>query len=188
MSSNLAKTIIGLLRDSVQGRRLNVALYHRGNLLITERVIAEGHRTIIFGDRFAKLYFAYRRLGCAARETQLVLEADFSALPIAQHSLDLLILQGGLPSGSTPVDTLARLRHHLNPGGLLVWPQPISDGFWGRTGRLFDPFRLGIHKTCFRRELCTWTMAAGYAHVTQHHIRGNWFPWVVTTGRAGGHP
>jgi ubiquinone/menaquinone biosynthesis C-methylase UbiE len=121
-------------------------------------------------------------------QTLLVVEARFGYLPIGDQNLDVLIMSCGLPKGDQPLVTLKRLRRLLKPGGLLVWPHPVTDGLRGQAGRLADLFRRETLSAVCRRQLCAWTMEAGFGEVGQEQIQGLIFPWVVTIGRAGNRP
>jgi hypothetical protein len=186
--SDINGTIVQLLRDCVHDRRLSVGLFYRGNLSLAQRVISEGHRTLLLGDRFPKLYLANSRIDPASRRTSMIIETRFESLPIAHRSLDLLIMSSGMPTGDSPVVTLMRLRGYLRPGGTLIWPHPISDGFMGKLSRAVDPCRRKNLNAALRRQFCTWTMEAGFSEVGQTNASGALFPWVVTCGRAGNRP
>jgi hypothetical protein len=183
--SDLDLTVTRLLRAAAGGRRLRLGVLCRGDLALVEAVIAEGHPSLVLGDRFRQLFALHRRLERIGFRSVLVVEAFFDAPPVARRSLDALILSGGLPSGSSPVLTLARLRGLLTPGGLLIWPHPTTEGTRGRLGRVLVPARRGVAPPAGRHRFCAWAMEAGYRAVRQHSTRGGPVPWVVTSGIAG---
>jgi hypothetical protein len=183
--SDLDLTVVRLLRSASGGRRLRLCVLCRGNLGLVESVLAEGHPSIVVGDRFRTLFSLHRRLAGIGARPITVIEAELDALPIARWSLDALVLSRGLPSVDRPSATLARLRRLLAPGGVLIWPHPTIDGSRGRLGRVLVPARRGIAAPAARHRLCALTMKAGFCAVGQRSTHGGAVPWVVTTGRAG---
>ncbi|MBW2276306.1 MAG: hypothetical protein JRF63_02375 [Deltaproteobacteria bacterium] len=183
--SDLPSTVIRLLRSSAGGRWLKICVICRGNLGLVESVLAEGHPTVVVGDRFRTLYSLHRRLGGIGPRPIVVIEAELDALPLKAWSLDALVLSRGLPSGDRAAETLTRLRRLLAPGGLLIWPHPISDGTRGRLGRVLVPARRGVAPPSERHRLCASVMQAGFRAVRQQTTQGGPAPWVVTTGSAG---
>jgi hypothetical protein len=183
--SNLDAVVIRRLRSTAGGRRLKLGVLCRSDLDLVEAVAAEGHPTLVLGDRFRRLFALSRRLDRIGSQPSLIVEALFDALPVAQRSLDALVLSGGLPRGASPTETLARLRGLLAPGGLLIWPHPTTDGTRGRLGRVLVPARRGIAPPARRHRLCAWVMEAGYGAVRQQPATGGPVPWVVTSGVAG---
>jgi hypothetical protein len=183
--SDLDATVTRLLRSTAGGRRLKLGVLCRGDLALVESVIAEGHPTVVLGDRFRRLFALSRRLDRIGSRSVVVVEAFCDELPVAQRSLDALVLSGGLPGGASPAHTLARLRGLLAPGGLLVWPHPTTEGTQGRLGRVLVPARRGVAAPARRHRLCAWVMEAGYRAVRQQPTSGGPVPWVVTSGTAG---
>jgi hypothetical protein len=183
--SDVDATVIGLLRLSAAGRRLRLGVLSRGNIGLVAALAAEGHRTMVIGDRFRKLFAVHRRLEDIGLRHVLVVEASLDALPVALRGLHALVLANGLPGGAAPAQTLARLRLLLAPGGLLIWPHPVIDGVRGRLGKAMAPARLGTAPPAARHRLCAWAMAAGYRAISQRATSRGPLPWVVTTGTAG---
>jgi hypothetical protein len=183
--NDLEPTVIRLLRNASGGRWLKLGVLCRGNLALVESVLAEGHPSIVVGDRFRTLFKLYDRLENIGSRPIVVIEAELDAIPIRPWSLDALVLSRGLPSVKGATEILARLRRLLAPGGLLVWPHPIGDGTRGKLGRLLVPARRGVAPPLPRHRLCTLTMRAGFRAVRQLATSGGPVPWVVTTGTAG---
>jgi len=183
--SDLAATVVRLLREAALGRQLRLCVLCRGNLALIEAVLAEGHPSIVVGDRFRTLYNLHRRVENIGLRPISVIEAELDALPLRPWSLDALVLSRGLPSGGRAAETLARLRQLLAPGGTLVWPHPVEDGTRGRLGLLIAPARRGIAPPAARHQLSALTMRAGFCAVRQHAASGGAVPWVVTTGSTG---
>lgn len=183
--SDLHATVTGLLRSAAGGRRLRLGVLCRGDLALVEALIAEGHPTLVLGDRFRRLFALHRRLDRIGFRSVVVVEALLDDLPVAPRSLDALVLAGGLPGGDGPAHTLTRLRGLLAPGGLLIWPHPTTEGARGRLGRVLVPARRGVAAPDRRHRLCAWVMQAGYGAVRQHPASGGAVPWVVTSGTAG---
>lgn len=183
--SDLTPTVVRLLRERAGGRRLKLGALCRGNLSLVEAVLAEGHRSVVVGDRFKTLFALQRRLDSIGSRPIAIVEAELDALPMTRWSLDALVLSRGLPAGGPAVETLVRLRQLLAPGGLLIWPHPTVDGTRGRFGRVLIPARPGIASPARRHDLCAWTMEAGFRGVGQLAAQGGPVPWVVTTGTSG---
>lgn len=183
--SDLAPTVVRALRERAGGRRLKLCVLCRGNLSLAEAVLAEGHRSVVVGDRFKTLFALQQRLEDIGQRPIAIVEAELGALPVARFSLDALVLSRGLPAGGSAVETLTRLRQLLAPGGLLIWPHPTVEGTRGKLGRVLIPVRSGIAAPAHRHELTAWTMEAGFRCVGQLAAEGSPAPWVVTTGTAG---
>jgi len=183
--TDLEATVIRLLRTAAGGRWLKLCVICRGNLGLAESVLAEGHPTIVVGDRFKTLFKLHSRLRGIGPRPILVVEAELDELPLKAWSLDAVVLSRGLPSGDGAPETLTRLRRLLAPGGLLVWPHPTSDGTRGRLGRVLVPARRGVAPPWERHQLCAALMRAGFRAVRQQTAQGGPAPWVVTTGSAG---
>ncbi len=188
MSHKLAKAIVDILRPQANGRRLNVGLLLEGNLAVAEQVAAEGHRTVVMGDKFRLIYAFYRRVNNGDEPRPLTAETRFSALPIQKQSLDALVLSRGLPRGMDPQPTLVRLRNLLKDAGLLIWPHPYSDGLRGRVGKVLTKARLGSIHPLERQRLSALAMASGFVDVGQVLVRGPFVPWVVTSCRISPRP
>ncbi|MCP4677126.1 MAG: hypothetical protein GY854_16750 [Deltaproteobacteria bacterium] len=182
--SKLASVIVRLLH----GRKLNVAVLHRGNPSVAESIAGEGHRVVIAGDRFRSLYKLYRKFDIRSETRPVITEAKLDALPIRVRSLDALVLTSGLPSLGSPVHVLGDLRDLLRESGLLIWPHPVRDGTRGKLGRLVVPGRRAMLPPMKRHELSALTMQAGFSEVSQVAVPGGLVPWIVTTGRVGIRP
>ena len=125
---NLSETVLQELnRGREQGRR-TVGVLFQGNPAMVQQILAEGHNTIVLGERFRSLYSLYKQTQSAQPPTPLVVEARFDALPIRPGNLDALVLSQGLPTADLPRDRLVQLRALLKDSGLLVWPHPITNG------------------------------------------------------------
>lgn len=183
--SELGSTIVRLLRVAFRGRRFKLCIWCRGNPRLAEEVLAEGHKSIVVGDKFRTLFALHERLGGIGSRPITIVEAHLDAIPVRQSSLDAIVLCCGLPAGAPAVDRLAQLRGFLVPDGLLIWPHPIIDGTRGKFGRILVPVRRGVAPPAKRHRLCAWTMEAGFRNVGQQPASGGPVPWVVTTGVAG---
>ena len=105
-------------------RRYRVGILYNGNPKLVDAVLALGHRTVVFSDQFRPLYKMlkhYRRRGGQVFDTTLMAEASLDALPIAEKSLDVLILSNGLMCrGTAPAARLSALKRLIKPGGYLL--------------------------------------------------------------------
>ena len=73
------------------------------------------------------LEVARERMQAAGIETVEFMEGDAEAVPLPPDSFDAVVCRWGLQFFHTPVDTLARLRNSLVPGGWLavaIWGEP----------------------------------------------------------------
>jgi hypothetical protein len=186
--SKLAETIIRLLTSATGNRKLTVGVLFQGNSAILQRIVADGHRTIVIGDRFRILYNAYKQTRNANPPRPLMVEAHFNALPIRPGSLDALILSHGLPLATMPQDTLIQFRNLLKDSGLLVWPHPVTNGIGGKIGRALVPPRRGTFHAIPRDQLCTLAMESGFSEIGQVPVTRKFVPWVITTGLATQRP
>jgi len=184
--SDLVGAVLAALRGRAGPARLRVGVFHRGNPALLRAVLAEGHATVVAGDRFRSLFKIAEQLGPSGARPFTIVEARFSALPFRRGSLDALVLTRGLPSGADPTPTLAALKQYLRPGGAIVFPHPVADGGRGHVGRALHVLRRGILPPRQRHELCESAMAAGFREVSQIDPPG-WglAPWIVTAGVAG---
>jgi hypothetical protein len=180
--------IISLLRAEARGRPVTVAVFSRGNPRLVLRVVAEGHPTLVVGDRFGPLYRAFERLQREHGGNVLFAEARLDALPVAQGSVDVVILSMGLPGGTAPAPAISLFMDLARPGGLVIWPHPVSDTTRGRLGRLIVPWRPGAARATPRHELCALAMRCGLGNVAQAPSTRPFFPWAVTSGRVGPRP
>jgi hypothetical protein len=184
--SDLAGAILAALRRRAGRARLKVGVFYRGDPAVLRAVVAEGHATVVAGDRFRALFKIAGQFGPVGSRPISIVEARFSALPFRRSSLDALVLARGLPSGADPTPTIAALKQYLRPGGALVFPHPVTDGGRGRLARPLHVLRRGILPPCPRHALCESAMAAGYREVSQIVPSGQWLaPWIVTVGVAG---
>ena len=186
--ANRAASVADRLRAFGGGRPLDVCIFARGSLAVVERVAAEGHRTVVVGDRFRPLFAAHNRLEGMGSAAFLAIEATFDDLPLAHRALDALILPGGMPAGHQVADALTRLRATLRRGGLLIWLHPSTDGLRGRFGQLFTPLLPRTARAMSRPELCAAVMAAAYGEIRQEQTSGRLLSWSITSGIAGGRP
>lgn len=169
------------------GRRLNVGLFLRGNIPLANAIVAQHHRTIIMSDRFRPLFHFVDHFD-KLPENCLAVENTFQSMPLKPNSLDVLVLSRGLPSRMSSIESLRQLGNLLVEGGLLIWPQPITDGRLGKISRAVVPIRPGIKGPMRRHQLCHLAMKAGFREIGQHITRGTGpFPWAVTTGVTGYH-
>jgi hypothetical protein len=186
--SKLADTIIHLLTSATENRKLTVGVLFQGNSAILQRLVADGHRTIVVGERFRILYSAYKQTRKASPPKPLMVEAHFNALPIRPGSLDALVLSQGLPLATMPQDTLIQLRSLLKDSGLFIWPHRVTNGIGGKIGRAFVPYRRGTFHAIPRDQLCTLAMESGFSEIGQVLITRKFIPWVITTGLATQRP
>lgn len=190
--NSLLDSVVKAMPPKGSLRRYRVGILFNGNPGLVEGLLSLGHRTVVFSDNFHPLYRIYRSFRKVAEpaifDTAIILEASLDALPIAPGSLDVLIISGGLGhKRETATQRLVHLKHLIKPGGVLIWPERSSDGFWGklsrsvpRTGRRLGPIP--------RRYLCRFSMAAGFTEVGQILVPKKTLPWVVTFGKVGQRP
>jgi hypothetical protein len=186
--SRLADTILHKLESVGGNRKLTVGVLFQGHSPIVQRIAAEGHRTIVIGERFRLLYRVYKETEKTNSTKPLMVEAHFDALPIRPGSLDALVLSQGLPLVEMPGETLVQLRSYLKDCGLLIWPHPVTDGIGGTLGRLFFPYRPGTFHAVPQDQLCTLAMASGFSEIGQTLLKRKLIPWAITTGLAAQRP
>jgi hypothetical protein len=186
--SKLADTISDELTSATGNRRLTVGILFQGHSAIVQRIVADGHRTLVIGERFRILYSVYKQTRTGNPPKPLLVEALFNALPIRPGSLDALVLTEGLPLANVPRDTLIQLRNLLKDSGLFVWPHPVTDGIGGKVGRAFVPYRRGTVHAIPRDQLCSLAMASGFSEIGQVRLRRKFIPWIITTGLATQRP
>ena len=187
MSDNIPAIVARSLRSASGSGELYVGLFHRDRISIVEKVRDEGHRAVVLGDRFRKLYAAYRRLSEVAKQRITVVETRLEALPIVFRGFDAFILSSRLSDGESPTETLCELRELIKPGGLLVWPKRTADKMFGRVARAVTHKKRKF-RTPFRSDICAWMMKAGFGDISQIPVKGTFSPWVVTIGRVGRRP
>lgn len=187
MSDDIPTIVASSLRSAAGSGELRVGLFHRDRISMVEKLRDEGHRAIVLGDRFRKLYAAYRRLSEVAKQRIAVVETKLDALPVTFRGLDAFILSAGIWDGQSPTETLCRLREFIKPGGLLVWPLPTADKMLGRVARAVARPKRKI-RIPFRSDICAWMMRAGFGDISQIPAKGALSPWVVTIGRVGARP
>jgi hypothetical protein len=184
--SDVAGAVVAALRARAGRSRIRVGVFYRGDLALLLALLAEGHPTVVAGDRFRALHKAAERLGPPGARRFSIVEARFDALPFAPASLDALVLARGLPSGGEPEATIAALKPFLAPGGVLVFPHPVTDGRRGFLASASRVLRRGMQRPCRRHVLCASAMGAGFRDVRQLVPAGRGaVPWIVTSGSAG---
>ena len=183
---DIAGAIASALRRRARGGRLRVGVFYRGRLAALDAVLSDGHETIVAGDSFRALFKAASRTGGAGRRSRVLVEARYGALPFRPGSLDALVLTDGLPRTADLTGALAALRPFLAPGGVLVFPHPVTDGRRGPLSRLLRAPFLGTLAPLSRSALCENAMAAGYCEIGQEVPKGRGLvPWIVTVGASG---
>ena len=155
---------------------------------MVQQILAEGHHTIILGERFHRLYSLYKQTLGTQPPKPLVVEARFDALPIRPGSLDALVLSQGLPVADLPQMKLVQLRTLLKDSGLLVWPHPVTNGIGGVFRRLFAPHRRDLFRAVPREQLTALAMESGFSEIGQTAFTRKLLPWVITTGLATPRP
>jgi hypothetical protein len=174
-------------------RRYRVGVLFNGNPDLVAGILALGHRSIVFSDRFRALYRvhrAYRKVAADTLfDTAMMIEVSLDALPIAPSSLDVLIVSNGLTfKRSTPEALLEKLESLIKPGGSFIWPERINDGFFGGVSKVAHTFSTRALGPIARRHLCRLSMAAGFREIGQIVTTNHLFPWVVTVGKVGNRP
>ncbi|MDD5307502.1 MAG: hypothetical protein PHU25_09305 [Deltaproteobacteria bacterium] len=180
--------VISLLRAQARGRRVTVAVFCRGNPALVARVAAEGHPTLVVGDRFGPLHAAFGLVPREPGDGLVFAEARLDALPVAPGSVDVVILSMGLPSRVAPASAISLFMDLVKPGGLVVWPHPASDTARGRLGTMLVPWRPGMARAVPRHEQSALAMRCGLSNVAQIAAARPFFPWVITWGRVGPRP
>jgi len=184
--SDVTGAVLATLRGRAGRARLRVGVFYRGDPALLRAVLAEGHLTVVAGDRFRALFKVAERLGPAGARPFSIVEARFGALPFRPGSFDALILTRGLPSGADPTLTIAALRPYLRPGGVIVFPHPVTDGGMGRLSRALHVLRRETLPPCPRHALCESIMRAGFKEISQIVPAGRGIaPWIVTAGVVG---
>jgi hypothetical protein len=190
--SNFNDIIADCLKDAFKGRRARVGVAFESGAALLERLLMEPHFFTVFGDRFHPMFRVMTkglRIRGASSDHVVFLENRFQAVPLLPRSLDALILLGGLPQcAPSPLLSLVQLRGLLRPGGLLIWPQPVGEGFFNRLARLRYPGKKGRLGAPRRTQLCRLTMEAGFVDIGQRPVNKRTVPWTVTVARAGSRP
>ena len=184
--SDVKGAVLAALRRSAGRARLKVGVFYRGDSRLLRAVLAEGHATVVAGDRFRALFKIAEQLGPPGVRPFSIVEARFAALPFTPSSLDALVLTCGLPSGADPSLTIAALKPFVRPGGVIMFPHPVTDGKLGSLSRVLRVLRRGTQPPCQRHTLCASAMSAGLKEISQIVPGGRGVvPWVVTTGVVG---
>ena len=170
-------------------RRYRVGVLYNGNPHLVDAIMGLGHRTVVFSDRFRplfKLLKVHQKGKGRLFDTTLLLETSLNALPIADKSLDVLILSNGLVcrGAAPPAEYLEGLKRLIRPEGTIIWPERISDGFLGKLSKVRHPFSRAIGPLP-RRHLCRISMAAGFREIGQIMVNNQVEPWIVTFGKVG---
>ena len=191
--SSLLDTVVKAMPPKGNLRRYRVGVMFNGNPALVDGILALGHRTVVFSEKFRPLYRihrAYRRIAAETLfDTAMMMEVSLDALPIAPNSLDVLILSNGLVvKNGPPSRVLKNLKRLLKPGGAFIWPERSSDGFWGGLSRMVHPFSRQTLGPIERRHLCRLSMEAGFREIGQIVSTKSTFPWVVTFGSVGNRP
>ena len=184
--TDVAGAVLAALRRSAGRARLKIGVFYRGNPGLLCSLLAEGHATVVAGDRFRVLFRAAERLGFPGERPFAIVEARFTALPFRPSSLDALVLTAGLPRGADPAVAIRALTPFVRPGGAIVFPHPVTDGRRGALVRPFFALRRGTQPPCRRDVLCASAMSAGLREISQIVPPGRGgAPWVVTAGVVG---
>jgi hypothetical protein len=184
--SDVRGAVLAALRRSAGRPRLKVGVFYRGDPRLLRALLAEGHATVVAGDRFRALFKIAEQLGPPGARPFSIVEARFTALPFAPSSLDALVLTRGLPSGADLSPTIAALKPFVKPGGVIMFPHPVTDGKLGRLSRVLRVLRRGMQPPCRRHTLCASAMSAGLKEISQIVAGAKGAaPWVVTAGVVG---
>jgi hypothetical protein len=184
--SGVAGAIVAALRRRAGKERLRIGVFYRRDPEALVAILNLGHDTIVAGDSFRALYRAARRIGVPKSHSFRLVEARFDALPFRPGSLDALVLLRGVPAGAGYESTVLALKAFLAPGGVLVFPHPVTDGRRGRLARLLRAPFFGTLPPQAREALCRGAMSAGLGEVGQLAPAGRGLvPWIVTFGASG---
>jgi ubiquinone/menaquinone biosynthesis C-methylase UbiE len=184
--SDVAGAVLASLRRRAGRARIKVGVFYRGDPALLRALLAEGHATVVAGDRFRQLFRVAEQLGPVGARPFSIVEARFEALPFGPGSLDALVLTRGLPSGADPAQAIAALKPFLRPGGVIVFPHPVTDGRAGALSRVLRVLWRGTQPPCARHALCASAMSAGLKEISQIVPAGRGgAPWVVTMGAVG---
>jgi len=184
--TDVAGAVLAALRRGAGRARLKVGVFYRGNPGLLRALLAEGHVTVVAGDRFRALFRIAGKLGPPGARPFSIVEARFAALPFRPSSLDALVLTGGLPRGADLAPTIAALTPFLKPGGAIVFPHPVIDGKLGALSLALCALARGTQPPCRRHALCASAMSAGLREISQIVPRGRGaVPWIVTAGVVG---
>ncbi len=186
--SSLATAILKAMPPKGNLRRFRVGIFYNGNPQLVDSLVALGHRTVIFSNQFRPLYRmlrAFQKRDVRLFDTTAILETALDALPIAEKSLDVLIVSSGLSRrGGSPAEQLETLGRLIKPGGTMIWPERVSDGILGKFSRVRHP-RSRFLGPIPRRALCRFSMAAGLRDIGQFVVVKKAEPWTVTFGKVG---
>jgi hypothetical protein len=186
--SNTGTIVAEQINHLARGRKLNVGLLYRSGLDVAKEVIGLGHRTVVFGDGFRRLYLLWRLVVSRGYQNSSLIEMNLGALALSERSLDVVVITYGMPAIGAPLATLTNLRKILKPDGLLIWIHPARDGFFGAVSRKMSFLRFGMVGTLYREKMTRLMMEAGFGAVSQVRVNGGSFPWIVTTGKTGRRP
>ena len=171
-------------------RRYRVGILYNGNPKLVEALLALGHRTVIFSEQFRPLYKISRAFQKTNRsqlfDTTVMIESSLDAIPIRHESLDVLILSNGvICRGMPPRQRLSGLQRLVKPGGVIIWPERISDGVLGKLAKMRYPLSTRVLGPLPRRRICSLSMAAGLRDIGQIVVRERAIPFAVTFGKGG---
>lgn len=185
--------ITDLLRNGFKGRRAEVGVAFSAHSEVLEQLLLEPHRFTVFGEKFHPLFRCMTRCarnsGGRNREDVLFVETRFDRLPLRPASLDAVVLLGGLPRlAADPLAGLEVARSLLKPGGLVIWPEVVGEGFFGRLATLGYSGKKGGMGAPSRTLICRTFMEAGFKEICQTPVKTRAIPWIVTVGRAADRP
>lgn len=171
------------LRLNCPGRRLKIGIIYRGHRSIVSELAKGGHFVVVAGDKFPRLWRAYRQNKKIFQEKcPKFAEIEFQHIPFREDSFDALVLSAGLPRGERPEIVLKRLSRYLKEDGLLIWPHPTQSGMIGRLGRIAAVWKRDRCGALPRDTLTAQAMQAGLKNIGQISVRGEILPWTVTFG------
>ncbi len=189
-----AEIVARLLKNCLKGKASGpVGIAFKSGSASLARLMLEPHSFVVFGEAFHSMFRVKKKCiidnGGTLRNDIAFLETKFSSLPIAKHSFEALVLQGGLPKcGKSHLDSLKILRDLIKPGGVLLWPQPVDDGLLGFFAKVFYPNKKSNLGAVKRYQLCKLLMEAGFSEVGQIPTVGKTIPWVIAKATAPSRP
>jgi hypothetical protein len=186
--TKIGDVVVDIIRSTAKNRKLRIGILLQGDERIAERIVADGHQIVLIGEKFPLLYRVYKRLSSPQVQKPLIVEANFTDLPIGKGTLDAIVLLRGLPKNGPPKQALLTFRSLLRQSGIFIWPQPITEGFGGKVGQMIAVSRTGTMGALPRVQLTSLVMGSGFKDVGQVLLTGKFIPWVVTTGLVGPRP
>ncbi|MBE1878448.1 class I SAM-dependent methyltransferase [Myceligenerans pegani] len=149
----------------VQGR--DVVDLATGTGITAIAAALHGARSVVGVDVTPGLLREAARRADAAGADVTWLTADFTTVPLPDHSADLVTSTFGIVFAADPAAALAEARRLTRPGGRIVFTSWSTDGLFGRVRRTLAPFFPGAPEPWHERPDGIRTVAGADAQVSE---------------------